>query len=185
MRKKYIAGSSKCTPKSLSVILLQKLTIVKVVFRLVKKSSFYKGRFSKNSKELLKHLVSNTLSSVKRIKPFPFFFILQHYPSFWIQRTSKSFTWYAFIIKVNQDIIKAAFIWFVKINFQQTIGIPMGTNCAPLFVGLFLFIANIIFAYFCQIWKKTVFKSYNSKYRSINDVLFSNYKEFENMCHLF
>lgn len=73
MRKKYIAGSSKCTPKSLSVILIQKLTIVKVVFRLVKKSSFYKGRFSKNSKELLKHLVSNTLSSVKRIKPFPFF----------------------------------------------------------------------------------------------------------------
>ena len=56
--------------------------------------------------------------------------------------------------------------------FQQTIGIPMGTNCAPLFADMFLysyeeeFVQNLLKA-----GKKHLAQQFNFTYIYIDDVL--------------
>ena len=43
------------------------------------------------------------------------------------------------IIKMLDFFIHNIFVTFGGRVFQQTVGIPMGTNCAPLLVDLFLY----------------------------------------------
>ena len=43
------------------------------------------------------------------------------------------------VIKMLEYLIDNIFVEFGGRTFQQTIGIPMGTNCAPLLVDLFLY----------------------------------------------
>ena len=65
--------------------------------------------------------------------------------------------------------------------FQQTVGIPMGTNCAPLLADIFLysyeadFIQSLLSA-----GKKHLASRFNLTYRYIDDVLSINNPEFEN-----
>ena len=65
--------------------------------------------------------------------------------------------------------------------FQQTVGIPMGTNCAPLLADIFLysyeadFIQSVLSA-----GKKHLASRFNLTYRYIDDVLSINNPEFEN-----
>ena len=42
------------------------------------------------------------------------------------------------------------FIRFGSILYRQIVGIPMGTNCAPLVADLFLFCYEREFCFFCQ-----------------------------------
>jgi hypothetical protein len=56
---------------------------------------------------------------------------------------------------------------FVGRVFQQTVGIPMGTNCVPLLVDLFLYSYE---ADFKKNEKKLV-RSFNFTFRYIDDVL--------------
>ena len=65
--------------------------------------------------------------------------------------------------------------------FQQIVGIPMGTNCAPLLADIFLysyeaeFIQSLLSA-----GKKRLASQFNFIYRYIDDVLSINNPEFEN-----
>ena len=65
--------------------------------------------------------------------------------------------------------------------FQQIIGIPMGTNCAPLLADIFLysyeaeFIQSLLTA-----GKKRLASQFNFTYRYIDDVLSINNPDFEN-----
>ena len=65
--------------------------------------------------------------------------------------------------------------------FQQIIGIPMGTNCAPLLADIFLysyeaeFIQSLLSA-----GKKRLASQSNLTYRYIDDVLTINNPDFEN-----
>ena len=43
------------------------------------------------------------------------------------------------VIKMLEYLIDNVFVEFGGRIFQQTIGIPMGTNCAPLLADLFLY----------------------------------------------
>ena len=45
----------------------------------------------------------------------------------------------AYVIKMLEYLIDNIFVEFGGRIFQQTIGIPMGTNCAPLLANLFLY----------------------------------------------
>ena len=69
-------------------------------------------------------------------------------------------------------LIDSIFVRFGNEVFRQVIGIPMGTNCAPLLADLFLysyeseFIQNLI-----SQKKKNVALSFNHTYRYIDDVL--------------
>ena len=65
--------------------------------------------------------------------------------------------------------------------FQQIVGIPMGTNCAPLLADIFLysyeaeFIQSLLSA-----GKKRLASQFNFTYRYIDDVLSINNPDFEN-----
>ena len=69
--------------------------------------------------------------------------------------------------------------------FQQTIGIPMGTNCAPLLADLFLYSYEAEFVQsLLQAGKKHLAQQFNFTYRYTDDVLslkntkFAQYLEF-------
>ena len=78
-------------------------------------------------------------------------------------------------------LIDNIFVEFGGRIFQKTIGIPMGTNCAPLLVDLFLYSYG---AEFVQAGKKHLAQQFNFTCRYIDDVLslkntkFAEYLEF-------
>ena len=64
--------------------------------------------------------------------------------------------------------------------FQQTVGIPMGTNCVSLLADIFLYSYETEFhTAFALNGKKTASR-FNLTYRYIDDVLFINNPEIEN-----
>ena len=93
--------------------------------------------------------------------------------------TSKTFYTEKDIIRMLDFLIDNIFVEFGGHVFQQCIGIPMGTNCAPLLADLFLysyeaeFIQNLI-----KQKKVSVAKSFNSTSRYIDDVISLNNPRF-------
>ena len=77
------------------------------------------------------------------------------------------------------------FVVFDGQIFQQTTGIPMGTNCAPLLAYLFLYFYEAEFIQgLLKSGKKQLAQRFNFTYRYIYDVLslsnskFSDYLDF-------
>ena len=79
------------------------------------------------------------------------------------------------IIKMLEFLVDNIFVVFAGKVFQQIIGIPMGTNCAPLLADLFLysFIQSLLSA--CR---KRLASQFNFTYRYIDDVLSINNPDF-------
>ena len=82
-------------------------------------------------------------------------------------------------------LIDNIFVEFGGRIFQQTIGIPMGTNCAPLLADLFLYSYEAEFVQsLLQAGKKHLAQQFNFTYRYLDDVLslkntkFPEYLEF-------
>jgi hypothetical protein len=74
------------------------------------------------------------------------------------------------------DII---FVVFGNKIFQQTIGIPMGTNCPPLLADLFLYSYKAEFIQkLLQEKNKAPAVAFNSTFRYIDDVLSINNDQF-------
>ena len=61
--------------------------------------------------------------------------------------------------------------------FQQVIGIPMGTNCAPLLADIFLYSYDFIQT-LIRSGKRHLAKSFNFTYRYIDDVFSLNNHKF-------
>ena len=82
------------------------------------------------------------------------------------------------IIKMLECLVDNIFVVFAGKVFQQIIGIPMGTNCAPLLADIFLysyeaeFIQSLLSA-----GKKRLASQFNFTYRYIDDVLSINNPE--------
>jgi len=70
--------------------------------------------------------------------------------------------------------------------FQQTVGIPMVTNCAPLLADLFLYSYEAEFVQELKRSKgeKKLTQSFNNTFCYIDDVLSLNNKNFSNLLHL-
>ena len=65
--------------------------------------------------------------------------------------------------------------------FQQIVGIPMGTNCAPLLADIFLYSYEAEFIQsLLSTGKKKLESQFNFTYRYIDDVLSINNPDFEN-----
>ena len=85
------------------------------------------------------------------------------------------------IIKMLEFLVDNIFVVFAGKVFQQIIGIPMGTKCAPLLADIFLysyeaeFIQSLLSA-----GKKRLASQFNFTYRYMDDVLFINNPDFEN-----
>ena len=76
------------------------------------------------------------------------------------------------IIKMLEYLIDNIFMEFGERIFQQKIGIPMGTNCAPLLADLFLYSYEADFVQsLLKAGKKHLAQQFNFTYRYIDDVL--------------
>jgi len=82
-------------------------------------------------------------------------------------------------------LIDNIFIKFGGRIFQQTVGIPMGTNCAPHLADLFLHSYEAEFVQeLLRKGEKKLAPSFNYTFRYIDDVLSLNNKNFRNVIHL-
>ena len=73
------------------------------------------------------------------------------------------------ILEVSIDNI---FVMFGRRVFQQKVGIPMGTNCAPLLADLFLYSYGADFIQgLLKKNEKRLVRSFNFTFRYIDDVL--------------
>ena len=78
-------------------------------------------------------------------------------------------------------LVDNIFVVFAGKVFQQTVGIPMGTNCAPLLADIFLYSYEADFIQsLLSTGKKHLASRFNLTYRYIDDVLSINNPEFEN-----
>ena len=83
------------------------------------------------------------------------------------------------ICKMIEFLIDNIFVQFGGRLFRQVIGIPMGTNCAPLLADLFLysyeneFLDNMI-----KSGRRRLARSFNLCYRYIDDLIVFNNKKF-------
>ena len=78
-------------------------------------------------------------------------------------------------------LVDNIFVVFAGKVFQQTVGIPMGTNCAPLLADIFLYSHEADFIQsLLSTGKKHLASRFNLTYRYIDDVLSINNPEFEN-----
>ena len=83
------------------------------------------------------------------------------------------------ICKMIEFLINNIFVQFGGRLFRQAIGIPMGTNCAPLLADLFLysyeneFLDNMI-----RSGHRRLARSFNLCYRYIDDLIVFNNKKF-------
>jgi hypothetical protein len=83
------------------------------------------------------------------------------------------------VIYMLEFLIDTVFIIFSGRNFQQTVGVPMGTNCVSLLADLFLFSYEADFIQgLLKKNEKKLARSFNFTFRYINDVLSLNNSRF-------
>ena len=84
-------------------------------------------------------------------------------------------------LQLQLNVFWFVFVVFAGRVFQQTVGIPMGTNCAPLLADIFLYSYEADFIQsLLSTGKKHLASRFNLTYRYIDDVLSINNPEFEN-----
>ena len=85
------------------------------------------------------------------------------------------------IVKMFEFLIDTIFVVFAGKVFQQIVGIPMGTNCAPLMADIFLYSyeAELIQS-LLSTGRKQLASRFNFTYRYIDDVLSIHNPEFRN-----
>ena len=92
------------------------------------------------------------------------------------------------IINMLEFLVDNIFVVLGGKVFQQIVGIPMGTNCAPLLADIFLYSyeAEVIQPLLSTGKKKKIASQFNFTYRYIDDVLSINNPDFENyLGHLY
>ena len=84
------------------------------------------------------------------------------------------------IINVLEFLVENIFVIFARKVFKQIVGIPMGTNCAPLLADIFLYSyeADFIQGLLSTGKKKLAFQ-FNFTRRYIDDVLSINNPDFK------
>ena len=84
-------------------------------------------------------------------------------------------------------LVDNIFVVFAGKVFQQIVGIPMGTNCAPPLADIFLYSYEAEFIQsLLSIGRKQLASRFNFTYRYIDYVLSINNREFENyLCQMY
>ena len=164
-KERYIAGSSTCSTKELSIHLTNILSAVKEGQQKYCETVYSRSGINhmwilKNSKELV---------------------VLGYNSTYFINIIHKGKTCYSEeqVISMLEFLIDNIFVSFGGTLFQQVVGIPMGTNCAPLLADLFLY------SYESEFLQKLVkdkkiheARAFNFTYRYIDDVLSINNSRF-------
>ena len=179
-KHRFIAGSSKCSTKPLSILLTKLLTHIKQGLQKYCETAYSRSGINqmwilKNSKELLDHLKSPNFNLITNIKSFDFstlyttiphqklksrlstiirnsfihkngnrrykYLVLGREGPYFVREHSDSKSKYTEedIIRMLELLVDNIFVVFAGKVFQQIVGIPMGTNCAPLLADIFLY----------------------------------------------
>ena len=221
-KHRFIAGSSKCSTKPLSILLTKLLTHIKEGLQKYCETAYLRSWVNqmwilKNSKELLDHLKSPNFNIVINITSFDFstlyttiphqklksrlatiiqnsflhkngnrrykFLVLGREGPYFVKEHSDSKNKYTEedIIKMLEFLVDNICVVFAGNVFQQIVGIPMGTTCAPLLADIFLysyeaeFIQSLLSA-----GQKRLASQFNFTCRYIDDILSINNPDFEN-----
>ena len=111
------------------------------------------------------------------------YFVLGHEETYFVKEHSDSKNKYSEddIVKMLEFLVDNIFVVFAGKVLQQTVRIPMGTNCAPLLADIFLYSYEADFIQsLLSTGKKHLASRFNLTYRYIDDVLSINNPEFEN-----
>ena len=159
-KHRFIAGSSKCTTKDLSCLLTKVLSTIKD--GLMRYCNTKTSRNGVNNMWILKKVTR-----------------AQGYFTHDINGGGDNMYTADNICKMIEFLIDNIFVQFGGRLFHQIIGIPMGTNCAPLLADLFLysyeneFLDNMI-----KGGHRRLARSFNLCYRYIDDLIVFNNKKF-------
>ena len=226
-KHRFIAGSSKCSTKPLSILLTKLLTHIKQGLQKYCETSYSRSGVNqmwilKNSKELLEHLQSPNFNHITSIKSFDFstlyttiphqklksrlatiiqnsfihkngnrrykFLVLGREGPYFVKERSDSKNKYTEddIINMLEFLVDNIFVVFGGKVFQQIVGIPMGTNCAPLLADIFLYSYEAEFIQsLLSTGKKKLASQFNFTYRYIDDVLSINNPDFKNLGQMY
>ena len=208
-KARFIAGSRKCTTKTLSVLLTQALKQVKTFWEnycsVIRKNSGIECMWIlKNSQILTELLDTQGQMLYKYVSTWDFSTLYTNIPhkdlidrlskliisvfkktghTYVNVRTHKAFfsskiyqgyqNWdVTRFIELLEFLIGNIYVKFGSTLYQQHIGIPMGTNCAPLLADLYLFTYE--YDYMQRLIKKKELhkaKSFNFTYRYIDDLI--------------
>ena len=84
------------------------------------------------------------------------------------------------ICKMIEFLVDTIYVRFGEQLFQQMVGIPMGTNCAPLLADLFLYCyENEFLDKLIKEGKRKLARKFNLSYRYIDDLNSFNNKKFK------
>ena len=84
------------------------------------------------------------------------------------------------ICKMIEILVDNIYVRFGGQLFRQMVGIPMGTNCAPLLADLFLYsYENEFLDKLIKEGKRKLARRFNLSYRYIADLIFFNNKRFK------
>ena len=157
-KHRFIAGSSKCSIKPLSILLTKLLAHIKQGLQ-----KYCETPYSRSG--------INQMWCLGRQRPY---FVKEH------SDLKNKYT-EDDIVNMLEFLVDNIFVVFGGKVFQQIVGIPMGTNCAPLLADIFLYSYEAEFIQsLLSTGKKKIASQFNFTYRNIDDVLSINYPDFEN-----
>ena len=82
-------------------------------------------------------------------------------------------------------MIDNIYVKFGETTYRQVVGIPMGTNCAPLLADLFLYAYGSVFLTTLTKAKKAhIAKKFNLSFRYIDDLISFNNAKINEYLHL-
>ena len=133
-------------------------------------------------KERLRSLIMRAVFNKKGQRRYKYMVVNNYFGAYFVNNTTKAKMKYTEdeIVRMIEFLVDNIFVEFGGKIFQQTVGIPMGTNCAPLLADLFLcsyeaeFIEGLI-----RTGNKNLAKSFNFTFRYIDDVMSLNNKKFD------
>jgi len=214
-KQRFIAGSRRCTTKTLSVLLTRALQAVKEFWQKycasVQRNSDVNAMWIlKNSKDLIEHLEDLGPSKYESVSTWDFSTLYTTLPHKDLKLKlgnliRNTFSRHKFI-NVNErkaffskKEIRGYHTWsgsqfvellcflidniYVQVGdevFRQVIGIPMGTNCAPLVADLYLFTYEFEFMTSLLKDKKLyIARKFSSTFRYIDDLFSLNNRYFK------
>ena len=90
------------------------------------------------------------------------------------------------ICKMIEFLVDNIYVRFGGQLFRQMVGIPMGTNCAPLLADLFLYsYENEFLDKLIKEGKRKLARQFNLSYRYIDDLISFNNKRFKEFISIF
>ena len=136
-KERYIAGSSTCSTKELSIHLTKILSAVKEG-----QQKYCETLYTTLPHDKLKTRLKETIHKAFSYRNYGSKFVVLGYNStYFSNKIHKGKTCYSEeqVISMLEFLIDNIFVSFGGTLFQQVVGIPMGTNCAPLLADLFLY----------------------------------------------